>query len=392
MRIGIFTDTFYPEINGVAVSCLSLYETLTKNGHEVYVFCSGKKTEYDPEKRIYRIHGLYLKRIYGYRLVLPGHPKIYRFIKSLNLDIIHVNTEEMCSIIGMRAAKLFKIPSVYTYHTKLEDYTYYITKGNEKFDKVSKNILRRVLRKYCKSVDEIVVPSQDTKDYIQTHGVKKYVNVIPTGFDFLRFKSVEKDSEKCLELKKTLQISDKNFVLLVLGRIASEKSIDKVVNLFTSYVKEKNNTDMRLLIVGDGPYLNAIKKVVEINKIEKQVIFTGKVPSNETQYYYAISDVFLNASTTETQGLTYMEAMCSKLILLVKRAKNLEGVIRDGKNGFIFDSQEDFLEKLDKIYNLSGKEKERIILNSIYSMNKYSAEAFYNNIMVVYERAKKDRY
>ena len=93
MKIGIFTDTFAPEINGVATSCESLFNVLKKQGHDVYLFTTGKKTFYDANTHIYRIHGLFLKQLYGYRLVSPLRCKIYKFIKNLHLDVIHINTE-----------------------------------------------------------------------------------------------------------------------------------------------------------------------------------------------------------------------------------------------------------------------------------------------------------
>ena len=198
MKIGIFTDTFAPEINGVATSCESLFNVLKKQGHDVYLFTTGKKTFYDANTHIYRIHGLFLKQLYGYRLVSPLRCKIYKFIKNLHLDVIHINTEYGVGLIGIHSAKKFKIPIAYTYHTNLDDYTYYVTKGI--LDKQAKKLLSKILKKYCSDVDELIVPSVSTKERLQKIGVKKYFNVVPTGFDFSRFDNLI-EPEKGLKLE-----------------------------------------------------------------------------------------------------------------------------------------------------------------------------------------------
>ena len=135
-----------------------------------------------------------------------------------------------------------------------------------------------------------------------------------------------------------------------------------------------------------------LKKQVEKYKLEKNVIFTGKVPISEVQYYYAISDIFLNASTTETQGLTYMEAMAAEKIVLCKRAKCLEDLVVDGVNAFYFEDEKDFTKKIVNIMSLSEKERKKITDNALASIDKYSSENFLKNIMRVYNRAIRDRF
>lgn len=390
MKIGIFTDTFAPEVNGVAVSCKSLKETLESGGHEVVLFAPSKKTYYDEETHIYHLHGLFLKKLYGYRLVSPFRRKIYKFIRDLNLDLIHINTEYGVGLIGIYSSRKFNIPIVYTYHTNLEDYTYYITHGF--MDKSAKKVLRKILKKYCEDVDEIIAPSEDTKLRLQKMNINKMINVVPTGFNFNRFSNGASNKEKCLEIKKNLQISDQNFILLCLGRIAKEKSFDIIIDNFRYFLNKTKKYDVKLLFVGDGPAIKKLKKQVEKYKLEKNVIFTGKVPISEVQYYYAISDIFLNASTTETQGLTYMEAMAAEKIVLCKRAKCLEDLVVDGVNAFYFEDEKDFTKKIVNIMSLSEKERKKITDNALASIDKYSSENFLKNIMRVYNRAIRDRF
>lgn len=389
MRIGIFTDTFNPEINGVATSCESLFNTLKKQGHDVYLFTTGKKTFYDSNTHIYRIHGLFLKRLYGYRLVSPIRCKIYRFIQNLHLDIIHINTEYGVGLIGLHSSKKFKIPIAYTYHTNLDDYTYYITKGI--LDKQAKKILSKILRKYCQDVDELIVPSLTTKEKLQKMGIKKYFNIVPTGFDFSRFND-KIDDKKLLEIKQSLQISDENKILLCLGRLAKEKSFDIIISNFKVFLDKTKKFNYKLLFVGDGPARKSLVKLVDKYHLTNNVVFVGKVPLDEVQCYYQIADIYLNASLTETQGLTYMEAMASNLIVLSKKANYLNDIIIDGVSGFYFDTTKEFFDKINVISNLSNNEAEKIKKTAKNKIEKYSSETFYENIMKVYKRAIRDRW
>ncbi len=392
MRIAIFTDTFTPEINGVATSCASLFNVLKKNGHDVYLFTTGKETVIDEDKHIIRLKGKTLKKLYGYRLVFPKNRKaIYEF-KKLNFDIIHVNTEYGVGLIGFNISKKFDIPLVYTYHTMLENYTYYITHNLHLFDYFAKKMLRKLTKKYCNDSTEIIAPSIATKDYLISLKINKYINVVPTGFDFTRFLNTDRNSKKILEIKKTLQIPDNYKIFLCLGRVAKEKSFDLIIQYFNDFLLSHNYIKAKLLIVGDGPYLNELKKLVVKDNIGNDVIFVGKVMQSEVNYYYALSDIYLNASITETQGLTYMEAMASKTLLLTRRANFLENVIIDYKNGFYFDNQKEFNEKIDFILSLNEKQKEMISNNALKTIDCYSDDTFYKNIMIAYNRALKDKY
>ena len=154
----------------------------------------------------------------------------------------------------------------------------------------------------------------------------------------------------------------------------------------------KNNVKAKLLIVGDGPYFKDLKKLVDYEHIGEDVIFTGKIPQDEVQNYYALADIYLNASVTETQGLTYMEAMASKVILLTKEADFLKNVIIDKKNGFYFNNQDEFNDKVNYILKLNESQKAAIINAALKTIDYYSDENFYKNIMIAYNRALRDNY
>ena len=391
MRIGIFTDTFTPEINGVATSCSLLFEVLTNNGHEVFVFTTGDKTYYDEKEHIYRIKGVTLKRIYNYKLEFPFSIKILKYIKNLNLDVIHANTEYGVGIIGFNAAKRYKIPLVYTFHTMIEYYTYYITHGF--LDNIAKDIVRKLIKKYVYNSDETIVPTEATKKYFNLINLRKYLNVVPTGLSLDTFiKNALTHKENKENLKKTLQIPSNFKVFLIIGRISKEKNFDETLAYINSFINKYNYEKVKVLVVGDGPYLEELKKECDNLNMNQYVSFLGKVPHEEVSKYYAISDVFINSSITETQGLTYLEALASNTIVLARKADFLEGVIIDNESGFIYKNENDFIKHLVTILNLSNSDKERINNNTKKILDKYSISSFYKNILRVYNRAIKDHY
>lgn len=385
MNIAIFSDTYLPEVNGVAVSVNSLFSLLRKYGHNAYVVTTSSEKEISFSDNVLRIPGLELKKLYGYRASFIYNEKAFNILKNLNLDLCHINTEFGISQFGFICASKLGIPSVYTYHTMYEDYTYYATKGY--FDRFSKWAIREFDKTCMNRATEIISPSEKTKIYIRSIGVEKYVNVVPTGFDFERFLPSEENIKKSIEIRKQIGIDDNKKVLLCLGRIAKEKSFDIIINGYSDYLKEYNDKDTVLLFVGDGPARNELEALTKKLSLEDRVKFIGKVDNSLVPYYYLMSKVFLNASISETQGLTFMEAMASRLLVLCRFDNNLVGVIDNNKTGFFFQEAEDFAKRLHYVLSLSEKECDSIKKAAYESIDCFSQKTFYNNIIEVYKRA-----
>lgn len=384
MNIGLFSDTYIPEINGVATSVNSLYKILKKYGHNVYVITTSDKKEVTFENDIIRIPGVELKKLYGYRMAFVFNSKAFKIIKNLHLDVVHVNTEFGIGKFGFIVASRLKIASVYTYHTMYEDYTYYMTKGY--FDRVSKWVIREFCKTNMVRANEIITPSEKTKVYLRSIGIESYINVVPTGFDISGFANIDKNCEYLQTFKEKYKLSDKSKILLCLGRLAKEKSFDIVIDGYKQF-KETFNYDTKLLFVGDGPAASSLKRQAERLGLKDDVIFVGKVPQKETKYFYALADVFLNASVSETQGLTFMEAMAGGDIILCRFDNNLIGIINNKINGFFFIDADDFKYKLKEILELEEEKKKEILDNALKSIDGFGENSFYNNIIEVYTRA-----
>lgn len=386
MNIALFSDTYYPEINGVATSVHSLFTLLNKMGHNCYVITTTNSKFTTFKDKVIGIPGLTLKRLYGYRAAFIFNNKAFKLIKSLNLDVIHVNTEFGIGIFGSTVASKLDIPLVYTYHTMYEDYTYYATKGY--FDRFSKWAIREISRSNIANATEIIVPSQKTEIYFRSIGIGKTINIVPTGFDFSRFNLNDEQKNESFLIKEKLGIKNKK-VLLCLGRLAQEKSFDIIIKGYKKYLEKYKDMSTILLFVGAGPDENNLKSLVQNFHLEDRVLFTGKVKLDYVPLYYHMADLFLNASISETQGLTFMEAMAAKIPILARFDNNLINVINDNETGFFFQDIEDFPDKLNSILNKDKKELGYIIDNAFASIEPFSENVFYDNIMGVYNRAIK---
>lgn len=393
MRIGLFTDTYPPYINGVSTSVQMLKNALEKKGHKVYVITVNNSTikyDYDEENRVIRIPGVPIG-IYDYRLTRIYPLKIINMMKNWNLDVIHSHTEFGVGIFARIFAKQFNIPLVHTYHTMYEDYTHYITHGY--FDKSSKKIVEYLTKFYCdKTATELIVPTNKTyKLFKEKYKYEKNIHIIPTGIEVDRFFKENIDIKIVNTLRKQLNITKKDHVLLFVGRLAEEKNVEFLLNVMPKL--KKKNKNIKLLIVGDGPDKNKFEVLTKKLEIDDKVVFTGKVPWEDVEYYYHLAEIFVTASKSETQGLTVVEAMAAGIVPVCISDEAFSSAFTDKLDGFSFRSEDEYIRIIDKLIN-SKEERERISKQSRISAEHLSSSQYAENVLVVYDRAirHKNKY
>ena len=386
MRIAIFTDTYPPYINGVSTSTFNLANCLKAKGHEVLVVAP-RPTDGKMEQvgDVLYIPGIDLKRYYGFRLTNIFASKPIKIIKKFNPDVIHNQTDFTIGVLARRCAKILRVPIIYTYHTAYEDYTYYVARGI--MDRFAKRIVRNYSRDLADRMTEFITPSEKTKEYMRLVGSDIYVNVIPTGIDFSIFKADKIDQKKLAKFKEEHNIKANTKVFLLLGRIAKEKSMDVSLRGFAAYHKKHPEVDAKVLVVGNGPFKEELELLAEELGISSCVDFVGSVSGLEVPFYYHLADIYTSASITETQGLTFMEAMAAGRIVLARFDSNLTGTIINGKTGFFFTEEASFVSQVEKIFALSKEQKAAIIQEAYRQADIYSLDKFYENIVRVYKRA-----
>lgn len=390
MKIGLFTDSYPPFINGVSTSVAMLKNALEKKGHKVYVVTvnnSSIKYDYNEEEHILKIPGVPIG-LYDYRLSRIYPLKVINIMKSWDLDVIHSHTELGIGILARIFAKQFNIPLVHTYHTIYEDYTHYVNHGY--FERPSKKIVEHLTRFYCDTTaKEIIVPTNKTYKLLKDkYKIEKNIHIVPTGIEVDRFFRENIDTRLLLSLKRKLNITKKDYVIIFVGRLAKEKNVEFLLEAQKKLVHENGN--IKLLIVGDGPDREKYEDIASNLGIGDNVIFTGKIPWDEVQYYYHLSDFFVTASKTETQGLTVVEAMASSVVPLVINDEAFVGTITNQINGLVFENQEEYCKDillLIKDYKLREQLRNQARIQSEH----LSTSQFAENVLVVYERVIKDR-
>lgn len=390
MRIGIFTETWAPYISGLVTSEVMLKNALEKLGHTVYVVTANLqdfKYDYNEKERILKIPGV-PTGIYDSRLTSVYPIKAVKKIKEWDLDVIHSQTEFSIGTFARVLGKQLDIPIVHTYHTMYEDYVYYITKGH--FDGASKKLVEYLTKFYCdKTIQELIVPTRKTYDlFKEKYKYDRNVHIIPTGIEIDRFYKEKIALDRANKLKSQLNITTKDTVLLFVGRIASEKNIKFLLDAHEDILKKHKNA--KLLIVGDGPDLEEYKNLVVKHKIQNNVIFTGKVPWDDIPVYYNISDIFVTASHTETQGLTVVEAMAASLPVIALNDEAFRNTVVDGLTGELFNNKKEYINKINsligdinKINNMGNQGR----INS----EAYSSKYFAERVLDVYELALNGR-
>lgn len=378
MKIGIFTDCYYPQINGVVISILILKNIFEKQGHEVYVITSkdSKNTDRD---NVISLPSVSFFRWAEFRFAIPFIAMTAcKQIHSIDFDIIHTHTEFSIGRLGKKIAAKRNIPLIHTYHTQYEDYTHYIAAIGTP---LLKDVVRKFSKKFLRPYSAVIVPSKKMKRLLCTYGVKNKIFVIPTGIQFSHA-GYEKAPEKNKMLLERLGFSQENFILLFLGRISLEKNIDMIIDALPALIKK--NDSIRLLIVGAGPYFETIHEKITSKNLTQYIAFTGKVAHDCIGDYFALADLFISPSKTETQGLSIFEAIERKVPVLVYNDTNVEGVILDNISGLLFESKEQLVDKV--LYAVHNPAQLQNFAQTAYqNIRHYSDEEFGKQIITAYD-------
>ncbi len=338
MNIGLFTDCYYPQINGVVTSTMILKDELEKRGHNVTIVTVKIPGFQDDKPGVLRIPSIPFRKWKEFRIGLIYPYSVIKKIKDLNLDIIHTQTEFSVCLMARLIARIMGIPVIHTYHTMYEDYTHYVAKRNIN-KKIATKLSKVGSKLYLNECASVIAPSEKTKKALIQYGVTNNIEVIPTGIKLDNFKKGIFTTAQLNAKRSEIGLFPDEKVLLYLGRIAEEKSIDVIIKQMPGILEK--NSSIRLAIVGDGPKRKELENLSAQLNIKDKTIFTGRVPWNETGLYYQLADLFVSASKTETQGLTILEAMSAGVPVLVRHDDNIKNFITHGYNGMVFEKDSD---------------------------------------------------
>lgn len=373
MNVAMFTDAYYPRINGVSVSVHSYAEELHKNGHSVCIVCSDYKEKQfnspHSEKIETEDNGLQILRLSSFSLFISNEDRLARLenwfivkkcMDDFAPDVIHVNSEFVVGYFGVMYAKHRLKPLVYTFHTMWEDYVSGYLPGLN--PSIAHKISRSVLRFYLKAANEIIVPTKRIDNVVKKYGILQDTNLLPTGVS----RSLFTHNTKKMEVFKT-SLRDKKIpfegkqVLLYVGRVVFEKNIDFLLKVISMVVKVV--PDAILVITGDGPDRGNLEKKVKEKGLGAYVFFTGYVAREDLQYIYRLAKLFVFPSKTETQGLVTIESMlCGTPVIAIGEMGTID--VMQGNNGgfMVRDDIDEFCELVllmltnEEVYNAKKEE------------------------------------
>ena len=374
MRIAIMTDSYLPTRDGVVTAVITFKKALEDLGHTIFVIAPDPGKESREEGIIY-FPARKFKNYPDY--FLPIFPSNKRsIIESLNVDIIHIYGVTFMALKGLLVSRSTKTPTVMTYCTNVVDTMEYYSPLPLPME-LQSILAWTYMRNYLKRPNCVIALTPATLKEFEENGVKtKRTEVIPIGIDVQRFRLGIDGSAIC----KRYGLNGKRVVIHV-GRVSYEKSIDTVIRSMKLLPD-----DIRLLVVGKGPALEEMKKLVDTEGLSEKVIFTGFVPDEELASHYAASDVVVSASRFETQGLTIAEAMACGLPAACSDGRAFLDVVKDGINGCFFD---DTSEKCAEAILKCLDNKDVMAINARRTAESYSTETVGRKLEALYEDISK---
>ncbi len=376
MKILFSSDVCEYQISGAANSNTVLKNELKKLGHDVRMLALSPNNKSFFKNDNYYIASKPIPIYPGARFSLKTHDRLIEEIINWSPDIVHAQSEFTTKILANRIIKTLDIPFVITCHTLYEDYTKYFCPSK----KLGKNIVKIMSNKIYNPSKALIVPSNKMKDIVEGYGIKCPIEVIPSGIDLGVYKKRINNKEKTTILSN-LNLPNSNKYLITVCRLAAEKNIDELIKYLPKLIKRDGA--IKLIIVGEGPHKTKLTKEIRRLNLQNHVIFTGAIAQDQIYKYYQLGSIFVSASTSETQGLTYIEALASGMPLVCKKDKCLDNVIENGVNGFVFENEQEFVDSILSIFDNETLMK-KMCKNSLKKSNNFSKEKFGLNIEKLY--------
>lgn len=379
MNIAFFTDTYFPQMNGVVISIDHYAKQLRKMGHTVYIFAPVIDRFKDDDPFVIRLTAITVlktKPAILFPFLVPNTN--YKKMFSLPIDIIHAHGNGAFSLLGYQVARFRHIPFTLTFHTMWTQYMHYV-KGI-----VTPRMAEQAMRLFGNICDAALTPSAKMKLEMVRYGVTRPVYVIPNFIQFAKFDHVKRGF-----LRSTYKISDSTDILLSVGRLGREKNFDFIVDMFHKLVNTRPN--LHLVLVGYGPEEQRLRQKLKTFRITDKVTITGLINRDDVPRIYADSDIFVFASTSETQGIIVLEAAASGLPVVIVKDPAYAGMVENEKSGYelpLSDTQ--FIEKITYLLDHPEKRKDMGQYGKQLVRKEFDEEVLANRLLTVYKKMQMD--
>ncbi len=383
MKILLTTILFRSTVNGVATSVLNLEKELKKQGHEVRILTVSETGRPYREGNVWYLRSVPAGIYPGVRIPVSIRNGYIKELIEWKPDVVHNQCEFFTFSLAGYIARETGAVFVHTFHTLYEQYVKYIPIGRC----VAGAVLGKWLCFRLRGADVLIAPTKKVERALRSYGVKNEIAVIPTGICLDSFfHPISRD--RLDRLREECGIEDGAKVVLSLGRLGYEKNVGELLQGFR--IAGLNEKQAELLIVGDGPARKSLVRQAENLGLKEAVRFYGMAAPSEVPAFYQLADVFVCASTSESQGLTYAEALAAGLPMLCREDPCLDEVVKQGKNGYTYGTKEQFAACLKE---LLGAElwRKRAGIYSRKAAEQFGTASFGKRIAGLYRRKLKER-
>ncbi len=332
MRIALFTECYRPVINGVVVSVSTYARELTRQGHEVRVFAPAYPGYQETDPRVHRLPSLSLSRS-AYPLAWPRvSRRTKQVLSAYQPDIVHANHPFLTGRMARLEARRLERPLVFTYHTLVRAYAHYLPLPRGLVEALAV----RWSRGFSEASDCVIVPTSAIAEVLRSYGVERRIEVIPTGIDLEAMRG-----EPLPPCRERFGLPADVPIVCYAGRIASEKSVDVLLQAFARVGKQ--HREAHLLLVGGGPWMAQCQEMAKALGLAGRVRLTGYVSQREVFGCLAEATLLAFPSLTDTQGLVVLEAMALGCPPVAARSGAVAEILRDGVDGLVVDPTEEGL-------------------------------------------------
>ncbi len=379
MKILLTTDLWSPSVNGVVRSTQLLRDELLAQGHEVRVLTLSRTSRSYESGGVTYLGSLSAEHVYpGVRLRLSLWSHWVGELVRWKPDVVHAQCEFSTFVPACQIARRCGCPLVHTYHTVYEDYTRYVIPSA----RCGRMVVKEFTRVVSGRCDAIIAPTGKVTSLLHEYGVKCPLYTVPTGIDLREFRPATPVER--FALRRALGLPERETILVSVGRLAAEKNQGELLRLLA---KEPAGSRPLLLFVGDGPARGELERQAAELGLADRVLFAGMIPPGEVARYYQAGDAFVCASQSETQGLTYFEALACGLPAVCRADPCLDGVIEDGVNGWQWSSGAQFHAALTALLTGGAQLRAALGAGALRTAERYSAANFARQVLQVYRDA-----
>jgi glycosyltransferase involved in cell wall biosynthesis len=324
--VGLFCDTFPPEIDGVGMVVKSYARELSAAGDACYVIspeAPGYKGEVFPYQ-VLHYKGMTLPMAPQYRAGVPAWDFTYRMqAHGIKMDILHAHSPFGAGLEALRRKRIYDIPLIGSFHSKYYDDFFQITRS----ETIAQAVVKLIVSFY-NACDEVWTGGEGTSQVLRKYGYEGDLTVMPNGTD-LWFPTQE-DARRAQE---QYGLGD-GPVLLYVGQQNWKKNIRRIIEAVALY--RRIQPDVRMVMVGQGPHAEEIKAYTQELGLSESFAFTGQIMDREAiMSLYARADLFLFPSLYDTAGLVVCEAAAAGTPSLLVEGSCAAECVRDGENGFL---------------------------------------------------------